>query len=74
MLTQRVVSVYGRPYGGAYGASGWHTHHHRFVLFKLSVLSADLTIFAKLRIKSEKADALAIGFDLAPSQQFIKVN
>ena len=21
-------SIYGRPYGGAYGASGWHTHHH----------------------------------------------
>ena len=30
-----------------------------------SKLSADPTIFAKLRIKSEKADALAIGFDLA---------
>jgi len=30
-----------------------------------STLSADPTIFAKLRIKSEKADALAIGFDLA---------
>ena len=56
MSTQRVVSVYGRPYCSTEELmeppGGTHT-----TIDLYSKLSADPTIFAKLRIKSEKADA-----------------
>ena len=54
--------AYGRPYGGILMEPPGGTHTTTDLYSKLS---ADPTIFAKLRIKSEKADALAIGFDLA---------